>query len=391
MNSDLAAPGRETQWPVVLAAGLALMVGAFSLGADNWRAGVLVVVGGLLGVSLYHGTFGFTAGYRNAILYRDVALAKAQLVMVGLATLLFVPTLAVGEVFGHPLAGAVAPLGLQVAVGSFLFGIGMQLAGGCGSGTLYTLGGGSTRMIVALATFCVGGFAGSLNMDWWVAAPRWGSISLFEELGWQGAVVVQAAILALLWLGLHRWAGDARQTSLWQGPIGWPRLIAGPWSPLLAAALLAALNWVTLVIAGHPWTITWAFTLWGAKAAAGLGWDPAASPFWNTGFPARALSRGVLQDITTIMDVAIMLGAMTAAGLAGRFAPSARIPLLSLAAAAIGGALMGYGARISFGCNIGAFFSGAASTSLHGWLWIMCAIPGTWLGIRLRPRFGLKN
>jgi hypothetical protein len=391
MSSNLAAPGRETQWPVVLAAGLALTVGAFGLGADNWRAGALVAVGGLLGVSLYHGMFGFTTTYRNAILYRDVAFTKAQLVMVGLASLLFVPTLAMGEAFGRPLVGAVAPVGLQVAVGSFLFGIGMQLAGGCGSGTLYALGGGSMRMIVALSTFCTGGFVASLNMDWWAAAPGWGSVSLLEQLGWQGAVSVQLVVLALLWFGLHRWAGDARQSSLWEGRIGWPRLMTGPWSPLLTAGLLAVLNWVTLVIAGHPWTITWAFTLWGAKAATGLGWDPATSPFWISGFPARAISRGVLQDITSLMDIGIVLGAMTAAGLAGRFAPSARIPTLSLAAAALGGALMGYGARIAYGCNIGAFFSGAASTSLHGWLWIVCAIPGTWLGIRLRPLFGLKN
>jgi hypothetical protein len=47
------------------------------------------------------------------------------------------------------------------------------------------------------------------------------------------------------------------------------------------------------------------------------------------------------------------------------------------------------GARIAFGCNIGAFFSGVASTSLHGWLWIAAALPGTWLGARLRPAFGL--
>ena len=53
--------------------------------------------------------------------------------------------------------------------------------------------------------------------------------------------------------------------------------------------------------------------------------------------------------------------------------------------------MLGYGARISFGCNIGAFVSGAASTSLHGWLWIVAALAGTWIGIRLRPRFGLPD
>jgi len=86
-----------------------------------------------------------------------------------------------------------------------------------------------------------------------------------------------------------------------------------------------------------------------------------------------------------------VLGALIAAGLAGRYAPRFRVPLRSLAAAIIGGLLMGYGARITFGCNIGVFFSGIASTSLHGWLWIAAALPGTWIGIKLRPAFGMAN
>jgi uncharacterized protein len=51
--------------------------------------------------------------------------------------------------------------------------------------------------------------------------------------------------------------------------------------------------------------------------------------------------------------------------------------------------MLGYGARMAFGCNISAFFSGVASGSLHGWLWIFAALPGNVLGLRLRPIFSL--
>jgi hypothetical protein len=91
------------------------------------------------------------------------------------------------------------------------------------------------------------------------------------------------------------------------------------------------------------------------------------------------------------MDIGIILGAVMASGFAGRFGTVTQIPLRSLVAAALGGLLMGYGARIAYGCNIGAFFSGVASTSLHGWLWIAAALAGTSLGIRLRPAFHLSN
>ena len=52
---------------------------------------------------------------------------------------------------------------------------------------------------------------------------------------------------------------------------------------------------------------------------------------------------------------------------------------------------MGYGARLSFGCNIGALFSGIATGSLHGWLWFAAAFVGSIGGIALRPVFGLDG
>ena len=66
-------------------------------------------------------------------------------------------------------------------------------------------------------------------------------------------------------------------------------------------------------------------------------------------------------------------------------------PLKSIAAAALGGLLMGWGARLGFGCNIGAFVGGVASGSLHGWVWFAAALPGCMIGIRLRPLFGLSR
>jgi len=375
---------------VAVAGGLLLGIGALALGSESWRHGALLVIGALLGVSLYHAAFGFTSAYRRAIIERDVAGVLAQLVMLGLAMLLFAPLLTVGEVFEQRVSAAMAPASVQVAIGSALFGLGMQLGGGCGSGTLYTVGGGSGRMVATLAAFCAGAFVGSLDMARYADLPSLGVVSLAAELGFAGALALQLGVLALVWVGLRAWAKGRPQRRLWQR-LTWERLLRGPWPLLFAAAMLAGLNALTLVIAGHPWTVTWAFTLWGAKAATAFGWDPSTSSFWSGGFPGAALERGILRDNVSIMDLGIVAGALTAAGLAGRFAPSWRVPWRSLLAAILGGLLMGYGARLAFGCNIGAFFSGVASFSLHGWLWIVFALLGTWAGIKLRPLFGLSN
>jgi hypothetical protein len=149
-------------------------------------------------------------------------------------------------------------------------------------------------------------------------------------------------------------------------------------------------NIATLVVAGRPWGVTSAFALWGAKAAAAVGIPVHAWPYWTAPAQKAALEASVVNDVTSVMNFGIILGALLASLLAGRFAPVWRVPARSLAAAIVGGLLLGYGARVAFGCNIGAYFSGIASGSLHGWLWLPAGFAGSAIGTMLRPMFGLS-
>lgn len=106
---------------------------------------------------------------------------------------------------------------------------------------------------------------------------------------------------------------------------------------------------------------------------------------------AKALSQSVFADVISVMNFGIVLGATLAAALAGKLGLKKPPSRLAVAAALIGGLMMGYGARLAFGCNVGAYFSGIASTSLHGWLWIIFALLGTAIGVKLRPLFRLAN
>lgn len=380
-----------TQKPFLLAALIAVAGIEFYLINQGGKTSALFPVGVGLGLALYHAAFGFTAAYRKAIVERDISGITAQLIMLGVAMILFAPILAQGEIFGHGVSGAVAPVSLSMALGALIFGIGMQLAGGCGSGTLFTVGGGNSRMLIVLVFFCIGGFWGSLDLHLWQQLPGLGAVSLGKEMGWVWALILQLSLLVLIYLVLKRIGGKVAK------PL-WPTdgfrlrtLLYGPWPLLFSALLLAFFNWLTLLIAGHPWSVTWAFALWSAKAAVFMGWDPATSGFWTGGFQERALNRSVFMDVTSVMNFGIMLGALMAAPLAGKVAPAVRIPVRSLLAAIIGGLLLGYGARLGYGCNIGAFFSGTASTSLHGWVWIICAVAGNIFGVKLRPYFRLQN
>jgi len=382
----------DIQRPFLITALLMLTsLEVYFLQKGNTKLAMLFPIGLGLGLSLYHAAFGFTAAYRRAIVDKDLSGVSAQIIMLVLAMVLFAPVLANGEIFGNRVGGAVAPVGISMAFGAFIFGLGMQLAGGCGSGTLFTAGGGNARMLVVLFFFCVGGFWGSLDLYLWQQLPDIGRISLGETLGFWLAVPLQIGLLILVYM-LLRFLGASNKRPLWpKGGLSFQALLTGPWPLLLSAILLAVFNWLTLLIAGHPWSVTWAFALWGAKTAAVFGWDPMSSGFWTGGFQERALNQPVLADVTSVMNIGIMLGAFLAASLANKVAPTLRMGWRPLSAAILGGLLLGYGARLAYGCNIGAFFSGIASTSLHGWVWIIMALIGNWLGIRLRPFFNLSN
>jgi uncharacterized membrane protein YedE/YeeE len=378
----------------VFAALALLAAGALALSnAYSWRQGALFLLGGFLGLVLYHALFGFTSAWRVFIADARGAGLRAQMLMLAVAVVLFYPALAQGTLLGQPVHGEFGAVGVSVIVGAFLFGIGMQLGGGCASGTLYTAGGGNTRMFVTLAAFIVGSTVGAFQLPWWSSQPNIGSISIIEKLGWESglalSLVMFAAIAAVTTVIERR-----RHGSLIGGAPtdrhGWRRFLQGPWPLLAGAVALAIGNFATLYLAGRPWGITSAFALWGSKLYAAAGADVASWGYWQGSARAAALQQSVFADVTSVMDFGIVLGAFTAAGLAGKFSPTWRVPLRSLVAAVVGGLLLGYGARLAYGCNIGAYFSGIASGSLHGWVWLVAAFTGSILGTRLRPLFELS-
>ncbi|MHA1108784.1 MAG: YeeE/YedE family protein [Alphaproteobacteria bacterium] len=377
----------------LVAVALVLLGGGWAMLLDRygWRHGALFLTGGALGLVLYHALFGFTSAWRAFLSNRRGDGLRAQMVMLALASAIFLPAIAEGSLFGQQVGGAIAPAGFSVLAGAFLFGIGMQLGGGCASGTLFAVGGGSVRMAVTLAAFIAGSVIGTLHAPWWYALPGPGSISLVRELGMGPALALQLAIFAAIYLASLVWerrriiAPPSAATTRTPG-----RLLRGPWPLLWGAIALALLNALTLFLAGHPWSITFAFGLWGAKLLSAAGMDVAAWPFWTWPYPASALGKSLWADTTSVMNIGIVLGAFLAAALAGRFAPDWRVKLRPLAAALIGGLLLGYGARLAYGCNIGAFFSGVASGSLHGWLWFVSALAGNYLGLKFRRPFGLS-
>src|SRR3954471_6694973 len=231
------SPALSINSKVAALAAAILLGGAVALSATiSWRQGALYLLGGVLGLSLYHALFGFTSAWRVFIADRRGAGLRAQMIMLAVAVLLFFPVLAAGSLFGQPVQGLVAPVGVSVLFGAFLFGVGMQMGGGCASGTLYTVGGGSVRMLLTLAAFVAGSALGAAHLHWWAALPHLPPVSLVQSWGVGPALAANLAAfagIAALTIALERRRHGRLVVPDGAPRAGLARLLRGPW-PLVA-------------------------------------------------------------------------------------------------------------------------------------------------------------
>lgn len=355
---------------------------------------LLFAIGLLLGYTLFHARFGFTSAFRRLMSVGNGQAMRSHMLMLAVAVTLFALILAYGTtIFGGSVAGYVSPVGVSLLVGAFVFGIGMQLGGGCASGTLYAVGGGRSVMFITFIFFVIGATIGAYHLPFWTEEmPSFAPFSLATStgLGYSGAWVLSLVLFALIaWVTL---VVEKKTKAPKMAPVptesGWRRIFRGSWPLFAAAIVLAILNALTLLTRGQPWGITSAFSLWGSKIASSFGVDVANWGYWQ-GANAAALNASIFADSTTVMNIGIIIGAFIASAAGGLF-KFTQITLGNFAASVIGGLMMGYGARLAFGCNIGSYFGGIASFSAHGYIWGIMAMAGTFLALYLRPLFGLS-
>lgn len=362
---------------ILLCGGLAAVL-AVTL-ATGVRQGLLTLLGIGFGIVLQAARFGFTTGWRDFIEKRDPQGLWAQMLLLVLAAAISLPLIAH---YQGELVGAVAPLTISLVVGAFFFGAAMQLADGCGSGTLYKAGGGAPISFAVLPTFALGSFVGASHQPGWIALGGLPAVDLLS-FGWPVALALTTAGCGLVaWLAARAAQRAGVSAAATANTASRPRWAKRWW---LGALLLAALYGLHLVVAGQPWGIVYGIGVWGAKIALSLGWDAVGDPFWGVAPHASRLAEPLLADVTSVTNLGLIYGALAASrwnGPADFKLPSNR----RLIAACVAGLVMGYSSRLAFGCNVGAYLGGIASASVHGWVWFAFAFIGSIYGVRLRRR-----
>ena len=334
------------------------------------RQALLFLVGLGMGAVLAGARFGFTTGWRNFIERRDPSGILAQLLLLALAAVVCMPMLAA---YPGDLMAALGPPSFSLLIGAFVFGAAMQVADGCGSGTLYKAGLGIPLNTVILPVFAIGSFLGSATLDRWLSLGALSPYGLVEHFG-------AGEALGLTLLGLAILAALV----LWRSDRAAPRISR---KLLIGAVLLAILASLNLAIAGQPWGIVYGFGLWAAKLATAAGvFDPTANHFWSEAVNMKTLHQSVFLDVTSITDIGILAGALWIAMGKPR-SQSKPLTGKQWVVGVVAGLLLGYSSRLAFGCNIGAMVSGISTGSVHGWIWVAMAFLGSLVGVRIRRHY----
>lgn len=140
------------------------------------------------------------------------------------------------------------------------------------------------------------------------------------------------------------------------------------WAVIPSALILAAIN-VFLFAFDRPWTASDGLRNWGDWLFQSIGiinQSDLLPPWLYSG---------------SVLDMGVLLGGLTTALLSREFAIRPA-PATELVKGALGGLLMGWGAMLSFGCNIGGFFSAVSALSLSGLAMMLGLGVGAFLGTR---------
>ena len=164
-------------------------------------------------------------------------------------------------------------------------------------------------------------------------------------------------------------------------------ILKDAWPYTVGALLLSLFQIVTFATTDNPWGVSGAFANWGAWLYQLVGGSVEKWYYFSSPGAQATLERGFLQDPGSIRNLGIIFGALLATLLASQFKFKKIKALRQVVAAILGGLMMGYGARIGFGCNIGALYSGIASLSVSGWVFALFLFFGAVVGSKLLVKF----
>ncbi len=427
MTATTAAPDTaKRNWAFAILGLLVLTSGLYLLKSPFYMyINLYIWFGFAYGMVLQWGHFCFASAFRDLFAMGITRMFVGIMIAMAIFSVLIAFLEIKGMSTFHP-----GPLGLHEAVGGAIFGAGMVFAGGCASGTLYKCGEGNGNSLIVLLAIS---FSQAIFVDaggWFdqhllrpiFKLPKLILSDYFPALGASKFILVNmllhtvlpSLVLLILVYALVARKGIMKRMTKSLGRA--PSELEGFWNMIQGSSKTALAGlFIGILAGGHILAIYGLRAKYGIDnfgeilatlgygeglARSGQIFDPG---YWyittqEAQFAAWVLEKlgmdmrdniffGVVNGLPTLwlnpallMSVAIILGAAAMALLNNEFRfkkPSWETGLWSLG----GGILMGLGARVALGCNIGAFFIRVAGGDPGGWVFAVGMAAGVWGGL----------
>ncbi|MBI9009015.1 MAG: YeeE/YedE family protein [Tenericutes bacterium] len=397
--------------------GFALIALVLVLGFTGVLAGMVFVktlIGLGLGYALTRGDYGF-AGLSNRTCRKgSTKLIRSLMLMFVVSSIIVGALLVSGKIAVTNLW--INPISWGLLIGGILFGIGMAFSSCCATGVLQDFPLGFSRALITIVFFGIGVFLGFPLMStgfaqnslfasasdpngvWFVDWFSNGGTNLVN--GVVGAILL-TVLLAVGVGALAKWyekkisknftpevvAVEVEEVSVWN------KFFVKKWSMTQTALVIAILFGAIYAVSSAGLGASTVYGNWFGTILVKFGADPANLAAW-TGRPESSFTTALFASSGYMQNVGIIVGAFVGLLLSGRFTDAfksgLKIKPLEILLFVAGGLLLGFGTRLSLGCNVGALYTPIANFSLAGWFYFFFLFFGGWIGNKIRKAFYVK-
>jgi hypothetical protein len=335
-----------------------------------------LIVGGLIGFILQRGRFCMNSAFRDTIFIKDFTMFHAYLL--ALVVMLIGSQLVNDLGIIHLKPQSFYPL--ANIIGGYIFGLGIVLAGGCGSGITYRVGEGQLASWFAVFGFFLG-----------IGATTNGILKPLYDL-------LRSVKIGETPLTLHGMAGGEDNPAIKWGivlVISVILLLFASKSKPFKISKSKGFYWsITAVLVGIMGVVTfWASEYFGSPGfARGMNFTTPTGEFFFTILTGDAHSKffpmfdflGFKVTWAEFFYIGVPLGAFISAKILKEFiwkTPRDAKELLTV----LGGSLMmGFGAATAGGCNVGQALTGAVTLSVGSIAATIAIILGNWTMVYYR-------
>lgn len=386
---------------------LALFLGKIFLKPDMFFR---LVIGMGLGYTLMRSYTGFAGSINRAYRTGSTKLMRTLMFMFFITCLLTTAFLFKADPTTYNLW--INPINLGLLLGGLLFGFGMALSSCCASGVLTDLMTGLPRAFTTLVFFCIGVYLGFpvQNTASWVK-KSWFTTSVGEKLaggvflpdlfkwdglnGYLGALILTALLCGIVIYLSYRYEKKCKEKNTYKGydmemiqeksdnfdsknyklfsETTYNRIFAKPWTLMQGAVVMSILFTILMGVTKAGWGASTPYGIWFGKILMAFGVSPESVAAFAKMKPDPYI-QPFFQNAVSVQNFGIIVGTaiylLTAGVFRKTFMSEMHITFREALMFALGGLTMGFGTRLSNGCNVGALYTPIGNFSLSGWIFL---------------------